>query len=139
MLTNDQTSTELVGQLKKFLAYSIWYYSIWDCSLAAIAVFKDKPRMTLTYGNFDFANGVKYFETTAAWDMKVAVYRVNEVWCLAAPVAELLRALFLNRSIISPLCLVWVRSPLWPHVRQAKFCLRVCQVGLLRVLPFSPT
>ena len=26
--------------------------------------------------------------------------------------------------IISPLCLVWVRAPLWPHVRQAKFCLR---------------
>ena len=53
---------------------------------------------------------------------------------MAAPVAERLRALSLNHSIISPLCLVWVRAPLWPHVRQAKFCLRVCQV----VLPFSP-
>ena len=43
-----------------------------------------------------------------------------------------------NHSIISPLCLVWVRAPLWPHVRQAKFCLRVCQVFFLGVLPFSP-
>ena len=56
----------------------------------------------------------------------------------AAPVAERLRALFLNHSIISPLCLVRVRAPLWPHVRQAKFCLRVCQVVFLGVLPFSP-
>ena len=54
------------------------------------------------------------------------------------PVAERLRALFLNHSIISPLWLVWVRAPLWPHVRQAKFCLRVCQVVFLGVLPFSP-
>ena len=53
-------------------------------------------------------------------------------------VAERLRALFLNHSIISPLCLVWVRAPLWPHVRQAKFCLRMCQVVFLGVLPFSP-
>ena len=30
----------------------------------------------------------------------------------AAPVAERLRVLFLNHSIISPLCLVWVRAPL---------------------------
>ena len=44
----------------------------------------------------------------------------------------------LNHSIISPLCLVWVRAPLWAHVRQAKFCLRVCQVVFLGVLPFSP-
>ena len=47
--------------------------------------------------------------------------------CLAAPVAERLRALFLNHSIISPLCLVWVRALLWLHMRQAKFCVRVCQ------------
>ena len=33
--------------------------------------------------------------------------------------AKRLRALFLNHSIISPLCLLWVRAPLWPHVRQA--------------------
>ena len=52
--------------------------------------------------------------------------------------AERLRALLLNHSIISPLCLVWVRAPLWPHVRQQKFCLRVCQVVFLGVLPFSP-
>ena len=44
-------------------------------------------------------------------------------------------ALFLNNWIIAPLCLVWVRAPLWPHVRQAKFCLRVCQVVFLGVLP----
>ena len=28
-----------------------------------------------------------------------------------APVAERLRVLFLNHSIMSPLCLVWVRGP----------------------------
>ena len=28
---------------------------------------------------------------------------------------------------------MWVRAPLWPHVRQAKFCLRVCQVVFLGV------
>ena len=33
---------------------------------------------------------------------------------------------------------VWVRAPLWPHVRQAKLCLRVCQVVFLGVLPLSP-
>ena len=55
-----------------------------------------------------------------------------------APVAERLRALSLNHSNISPLCPVWVRAPHWPHVRQAKFCLRVCQVFFLGVLPFSP-
>ena len=43
-----------------------------------------------------------------------------------------------TQNFLSPLCLVWVRSPLWPHVRQAKFCLRVCQVFILGVLPFSP-
>ena len=57
---------------------------------------------------------------------------------MAAPVAERLRALFLNHSIISPLCLVWVRALLWPQVRQAKFCLRVCQVVFLGDVPFSP-
>ena len=33
---------------------------------------------------------------------------------------------------------MWVRAPLWPHVRRAKFCLQVCQVVFLGVLPFSP-
>ena len=33
------------------------------------------------------------------------------------PVAEWLRVLFLNHLIISPLCLVWIRAPLWPHLR----------------------
>ena len=56
---------------------------------------------------------------------------------MVAPLAEQLRALFLNHSIISPLCLVWVPAPHWPHVRQAKFCLRVCQVFFLWVLLFS--
>ena len=51
--------------------------------------------------------------------------------------AERLRALFLNHSVISPLCLVWVRVPLRPHMRQAKFCLRVCQVFFLGVFPFA--
>ena len=51
----------------------------------------------------------------------------------AASVAERLRVLFLNHSIISPLCLVWARAPLWPHVRQAKFCLGVCQFFFLGV------
>ena len=54
------------------------------------------------------------------------------------PVLYREKALALNHSIISPLCLVWVRAPLWPHVRQAKFSLRVCQVVFLGVLPFLP-
>ena len=40
---------------------------------------------------------------------------------------------------ICPLCLVWVRAPRWQHVRQANFCLRVCEVFFLGNLPFSPT
>ena len=45
----------------------------------------------------------------------------------------------LNHSNISPLCLVWVRAPLWAHVRQAKFCLRLCQVVFSRGSPvFAP-
>ena len=51
--------------------------------------------------------------------------------------AEGLRALFLNQWIISLQCLVWVPALLCPHVRQAKVCLRVCQVVFLGVL-FSP-
>ena len=55
------------------------------------------------------------------------------------PVAERLRALFLNHSIISPLCLVWVRALRLPHVRQAKSCLQVCQVVFLGGSPiFAP-
>ena len=30
---------------------------------------------------------------------------------------------------------MWVRVPLWPHMRQAKFCLRVCQVFFSRGFP----
>ena len=56
----------------------------------------------------------------------------------AAPVPEQLRALSLNHLIISLLCLVRVGAPLCPHVRQAKFCLRVCKVVFLGVLPFLP-
>ena len=40
---------------------------------------------------------------------------------------------------ICPLCLVWVRAPCWQHMRQANFCLRVCQVfffsGISRFRP----
>ena len=39
---------------------------------------------------------------------------------------------------IYPLCLVWVRAQRWQHVRQANFCLRVCQVffsGIFRLRP----
>ena len=39
---------------------------------------------------------------------------IKENQNVAVPVAEQLRALFLNHSIISLLCLVWVRAPLWP-------------------------
>ena len=47
------------------------------------------------------------------------------------------QSVFLNKAI-SPLCLVWVRAPLWPLVRQAKFCLRVCNAVFLGVLRLSP-
>ena len=59
----------------------------------------------------------------------------------AAPVAEWVKSLdfsALNHSIISPLCLVKVRAPHWPHVRQAKFCLRVCQVNFPGYSRFAP-
>ena len=49
--------------------------------------------------------------------------------------AERLRALFLNHSIILPLCGFEPRSG---HMKQAKFCLRVCQVVFLEALPFLP-
>ena len=60
-------------------------------------------------------------------------YKFETDKIVAAPVVEQLRALFLDHSIISPLCPKWVRAPLWPYVRQAKFCLRVCQVFLARL------
>ena len=60
---------------------------------------------------------------------------------LAAAMAKWVRSLYfsaLNHSIISPLCLVWVRAPHWPHVRQDKFCLRVCQVVFPGYSRFAP-
>ena len=77
-----------------------------------------------------------YVIYTSSFDTLSEVQGLNV--CLAAPMVERLRALFLNHLIISPLCLMWVRAPIWPHVRQAKFCLRVCQVVFLGALPFSP-
>ena len=59
----------------------------------------------------------------------------------AASVAETVRSLYFsafNHSIISPLWLVKVRAPHWPHVRQAKFCLRVCQVVFPGYSRFPP-
>ena len=44
----------------------------------------------------------------------------------------------LNHSIISPPYLVKVRAPHWPHVRQAQFCLRVCQVVFPGYSRFAP-
>ena len=65
--------------------------------------------------------------------------RLSDIVCItthniasSGPRGQGLRTLFLNHSIISPLCLVWVRAPLSPYVRQAKFCLRVCQVVFSR-------
>ena len=52
--------------------------------------------------------------------------------------AERLRVLFLNFSIISPLCLVWVQTLHWSHVRQAKSCLWVCQVFFFFFFRGSP-
>ena len=52
------------------------------------------------------------------------------------PVA--INADFFNHSINSTLCLVWIRDPHRAQVRQNKFCLRVCQVVFLVVLPCSP-
>ena len=60
---------------------------------------------------------------------------------VAALVAEWVRSLYfsaLNHSIISPLCLVWVRAPHWPHLRQAKYFLRVCQVVFPGYSRFAP-
>ena len=60
---------------------------------------------------------------------------------VGGPVAEWLKALIFDITALNhstPLCPVWVRAPLLPHVKQAKFCLRVCQVVFLGVLPFSP-
>ena len=59
-----------------------------------------------------------------------------------APVAERLRVVtsraFIH-SIISPLCLVWVRFSQRAHVSQAKFCLRVCQMVLSQSSPVFAT
>ena len=69
------------------------------------------------------------------------IFLASEKSCKrAAPVAERLRALFLNHLIISKLCLVWVGAPLWPHVRQAKFCLQVVSGVFSRGSPvFAPS
>ena len=48
--------------------------------------------------------------------------------CTGGPVAERIRALFLNHSIISHAVSGVGSSLHWPHMRQAKLCLRVCQV-----------
>ena len=74
-------------------------------------------------------------------DLSIIIIWVSPLSFLGTTVSvdERLRALFFNHTIISLLCLVWVRAPQWPHVRQAKFCLRECQVVCLGVLPFSPT
>ena len=40
-------------------------------------------------------------------------------------VDRFIRAQFLKHSIISPLCLGWVRAPHWPHVRHASQVLLV--------------
>ena len=63
------------------------------------------------------------------------------IFTLAAPVAVWVRSLYfsaLNHSINSPLCLVKVRAPHWPHVRQAKFYLWVCQVVFPGYSRFAP-
>ena len=60
------------------------------------------------------------------------IHKFNAGFTMAWP-CEVLRIIFEE----TPLCLMWVRVPLWPHVRQAKFCLRVCQVVFFGVLPFS--
>ena len=80
---------------------------------------------------FVFAYADCWFSHEAAHFIVPLVVTYCFMIVAAAPVAEWLRALFLNHSIISPLCLVWVRTPHWPHVRQAKFCFRVCQVVFL--------
>ena len=38
---------------------------------------------------------------------------VDSIHTMTAPVAERLRALFLNKWIMTPLCLVWVRFPIF--------------------------
>ena len=61
-----------------------------------------------------------------------------DILVLKAHVAERLRALFLNHLIISLLCLVWVRAPLWPHVRSQVLLVGVSVFFFLGVLQFSP-
>ena len=57
---------------------------------------------------------------------------------MAAPVAERLRALFLNHSIISLPCLVWVRAPHWPRDMPSFACGCARYFFFLWVLPFLP-
>ena len=55
----------------------------------------------------------------------------------ATPVAERLRALFLNHSIISPLCLVWGSSPTLATFETSQVLFAGVQVVFPGVLPFS--
>ena len=57
-------------------------------------------------------------DNTVQTSMRVG-NKKNHFNCPAAPVAEWVRSLYfsaLNHSIISPLCLVSVQAPHWPHM-----------------------
>ena len=47
---------------------------------------------------------------------KLSIFQtLNSSKLCGGPRGRAVRALFLNHSIISPLCLLWVRAPLWPR------------------------
>ena len=62
---------------------------------------------------------LKYIHALVASHVKMATTpmhgKISSKIFGVAPVAKPLRALFLYHSIISPLCLVCVRAPLWPR------------------------
>ena len=116
------------------------HLGFWSGNLSLIAPFPDLCLLVPFYQNDGNVLFCKYFYNDECFSciiiILVVIAFIKFVFLfVAAPVAERLRALFLNHSIISPLCLVWVRAPLWPHVRQAKFCLRVFFSGFSRFRP----
>ena len=105
--------------------YRSWHYSAVDYSITEESTKSQSVSNTL------------YFAT--GFLLEECIKTIQSQNKLAATVAERLKAMFLNCSIISALCLVWVRAPLWPHVRQAKFYLRCVRWFFTGFSRFRPT